>query len=362
MRRWRRLLPAVVALVAACEQEAPPEPAGFTLTPTTFAELPGWSSDDLAAAVPAWRRSCAQLAERAPDAPLGDNGWAGTAADWRPVCTVVATARDDADLRRRLPKLLTPYLISDGPEADGKFTGYYEPLLRGARARGGPYQVPIHGRPREIVSVDLGAFDQDLAGKRLVGRVDGGRLVPFHDRGAIQNGAIDEADVLYWVDDAVDAFELHVQGSGRIDLAAGGAIRVGYAGNNGFDYTSVARWLIDQGELPANKGSFDDIRAWMEANPARAGDLLAINKRYIFFRDLDSDGPGAVNGPIGAAGLELTAGRSLAIDRSVLPLHIPLWLATDHPDGDLNRLVIAPADLLRWQRLGRHDLRLLSFV
>lgn len=333
------MLPAVFALVVACEREepSPPAPTGLTLTQVDFADLPGWTTDDLAAALPPWRRSCARLAERPADSPVGDNGWAGTADDWRAVCTVVATARDDADLRRQLPRLLTPYLVSDGATADGTITGYYEPLLRGARTRGGAYQVPIHGPPADIVSVDLGAFDEALAGKRVVGRVDQGRLVPFHDRGAIQNGAINETDVLYWVDDAIDAFELHVQGSGRIDLAGGDAVRVGYAGNNGFDYTSVARWLIDNGEIPANKGSFDDIRDWIEANPARAGDLLAINKRYIFFRDLDRDG----TGPIGAAGLELTAGRSLAIDRAFLPLNVPLWLATDHPDGALNRLVIA---------------------
>ena len=290
--------------------------------------------------MPAWRRSCDHLTALPPDTGFDTAPWAGPAGVWRATCTVVATARDADDLRRRLPDLLTPYLVSDGADPDGTFTGYYEPLLRGARTRGGPFQVPIHGPPDELVSVDLGTFDTALAGKRVVGRVDGGRLVPFHDRGAIQNGAIAEDDVLYWVDDAVDAFELHVQGSGVIDLADGDAVRIGYAGNNGFDYTSVARWLIDQGEIPANRGSFDDIRAWMDANPSRAGDLLAINKRYIFFRDLDTAVADAA-GPVGAAGFELTAGRSLAVDRAFLPLHVPLWLATDHPDGALNRLVIA---------------------
>ncbi len=321
-------------VLAACERRVPP-PDQVTLTPVAFDAVPGWAGDDLAAVLPAWRQSCSRLAGKPSDAVLGP-AWAGTAGDWQPVCDMIATTgTDTAALRARIPLFLAPFLVGAGASPDGLITGYFEPTLRGARSRGGAFQVPIHGVPDTMVLADLGAFDPALAGRRFVGRVADGRLVPFFDRGEITAGAVADDTALYWVDDAVAAFELHVQGSGRIELADGSAVRVGFAGHNGFDYTSVGRTLIDRGKLPANRASFDDIRDWMAANPAEAGDVLSINRRYIFFRDIAGDGP------IGAAGLVLTAGRSLAVDPAHIPLDIPVWLTTGHPDGDIQRLLIA---------------------
>ncbi len=197
--------------------------------------------------------------------------------------------------------------------------------------------MPIHGLPDDHVTVNLKDFDPALSGRSLVGRVEGGRLRPYPDRAAITGDGGGESDrVLYWADDALDVFILQVQGSGIVELPDGRRQRIAFAGHNGHDYVSIGRWLIEQDEL--RTASWQDIRAWMAQNPERVSDLLARNRRYIFFRDIDGDGAQ------GAAGVALTAGHSLAVDPAFLPLNVPLWLDTVHPgpgDKRLQRLVLA---------------------
>ena len=182
----------------------------------------------------------------------------------------------------------------------------------------------------------------------MIGRVVDGALEPLPKRAAIDQGALDgEAPVIAWVDDPIDAFFLHVQGAGRIALAGGGVLRVGYAGSNGHAYASIGRALVERGALALEDVTLQSIRAWLAANPGAAADVLALNPSYVFFRKFD----GAMDdskGPIGTQGVPLTPGRSLAVDRRFLPLGAPLWLdimapATDEaaPDRRLRRLVIA---------------------
>jgi membrane-bound lytic murein transglycosylase A len=227
-----------------------------------------------------------------------------------------------------------------GPEngSDGLFTGYYEPELRGAKTRGGAYQVPLYSVPSNRVTVDLGAFDPELKGKRIIGRLEGSRLRPYYARADIENGALsNQAAELVWLDDALDAFILHVQGSGFVSLPNGGSMRVGFAGHNGRKYNSIGRALIERGELEKGRASWQHIRNWLEINHERAAEVFAVNPRYIFFREIDGDGP------VGAVGVVLTPGRSLAIDPSFVPLDVPLWLDAEHPvpgNGRLQRLVL----------------------
>ena len=169
------------------------------------------------------------------------------------------------------------------------------------------------------------------------------RSKPLPDRAAIATGALaGAAPVIAWVDDPVDAFFLHVQGSGRIALAGGGMLRVGYAGKNGHAYVSIGRALIERGALARADVSLQSIRAWLAANPGEAAAVLALNPSYVFFRELHGEGP------LGAQGVPLTPGRSLAVDRRFLPLGAPLWLDVMAPASDpaaadrrLRRLVIA---------------------
>jgi membrane-bound lytic murein transglycosylase A len=342
LRHIATVLAGVAALsLAACEREAPPpeKPAAVVLTPAEIADLPGWRSDDLAAALPAWRLSCRKMLDRPADAGIGPDAIAGTAAAWQPLCRdLLALRAEDVAVRRFVTENFAAYRVSAAGEAadkaaTGTFTGYYEPELRGARQPGTPYTVPLYRLPPDHVNVDLGRFDPEFKGKNVVGRAVDGQLVPYHQRGAIDAGAlVGRGNELLWVDDQLDVFVLHIQGSGVIVLPDGTRQRVGYAGNNGHKYASVGRWLIEQGELKPNEASWQGIRKWMEKNPARVPALLAVNPRYIFFREID--GPG----PIGAADVPLTPERSLAVDLRYLPLDVPLWLDAENPVKDAPRL------------------------
>ncbi|TNE33326.1 MAG: murein transglycosylase, partial [Alphaproteobacteria bacterium] len=188
-------------------------------------------------------------------------------------------------------------------------------------------------RPPELVTVDLGNFRSDLKGRRIAGEVKDGRLVPYPDRTEIEEGALEGRELeLVWVDSPIDAFFLHIQGSGVVEMDDGTSVRVGYAAQNGHPYYAIGRSLIKSGEIAAEKMSMQAIRDWMEANPEKAADLMRENPSYVFFRLLDG------SGPIGAEGIELTPERSLAVDRKWMPLGVPLWLSTTVTPQD------APAD------------------
>lgn len=337
--RWRAPLWVFAMLLAACEPPAVKEPpADISLSKISFAELPGWREGNPAAALGAWRRSCGRILAMDPAVPLGGKVAAGTASDWRQICSAVGNLSDDpAQTRAFIETNFVPYAVNAGKGGEGLFTGYFEPIVRAAAQPGGAYSVPIHGLPSDHVTVRLKDFDSTLQGRRLVGKVEGGRLLPYPDRAAIDGEANGKTDtILYWADDALDVFILQVQGSGIIELPDGRRQRIGFAGHNGHDYVSIGRWLIEQGEL--RTAAWQDIRAWMGRNPQRVSKLLARNRRYIFFRDIDG------NGAQGAAGVVLTPGHSIAIDPKFLPLNVPLWLDTVHPgpgNKRLQRLVLA---------------------
>lgn len=315
-------------------------PADIQFIPVSFTELPGWGQDDLAAALPAWQKSCERSLRLPPETPLGSDSLAGAARDWRDICADVLDApAENSSLRTLIEDQLRPYQVSGSSGVDGLFTGYYEPIFSGARTRSGRFTVPLHATPPDLIAVSLGDFDPSLAGRRVVGQVVDGKLRPYYRRGDIQGGAIDGKNAeLLWMADPLEAFILHIQGSGVIELPDGEVLRVGFANDNGFDYVSVGKWLIAEGELPPGQADFEDIRDWMNKNPDRAADVLAINDRYIFFREIEGEGP------IGAAGDVLTPGRSLAVDTDLLPLGVPIWLDAEHPDpanSRLRRLMVA---------------------
>ncbi len=334
--------------LAACAARMPepsPDVETARYVPARFAELSGWAEDDLDGALPALRRSCQLVVQRAPDSPVGRQARFGTAADWQPACAALLALGDPASatgLRALLEARFTPVLVLGSRGAEGLFTGYYEPLLRGSRTRHGPFQTPVHGRPEDLVMVDLGAFRNGLAGQRIAGRVIEGRLRPYEDRAAIlASPAEDVAPVLAWVDDPIAAFFLQIQGSGRIDLvdAAGsdaGTLRLGYAAQNGHPYVAIGRELVAMGAMTLEEVSLQSIRAWLLAHPARADSVMNANPSYVFFREIEGEGP------IGAQGVALTPLRSLAVDPRFVAYGIPLWLDAENPlGGRLNRLMVA---------------------
>lgn len=335
------------------------EAVAIEFQPVTFGDLEGWASDDLAGVIEAFLRSCdipPKMAENRDylARPFGGGSHqlpggepvAGRIADWQAVCAEAKklTAAPDA-VRRFLEKNFTPVAISGRGERTGLFTGYYEPQMSGSRTKTSDRAVPLIEKPVDLVSIDLGDFRDDLKGKRLAGRVVDGKLKPWEDRAAIE-GAEQGKDVkpLVWIDDPVDAFFLHIQGSGRVRLASGETVRVGYAGQNGHPYVAIGKVLVERGHIALEDVSMQSIRSWLTAHPTEAGDVMRTNTSYVFFSELDVTDPNL--GPLGAGGTNLTPWRSLAVDRTFHALGVPVWLETTLPSGPIADAGAAQANQL----------------
>ncbi|TCJ11745.1 transglycosylase [Parasulfuritortus cantonensis] len=291
-------------------------------------DLPGWKNDDLKAAWPAWLQSCTVIQRQ---------------SGWRAACEEAARLVDPSPERIRayFQNRFTPYRVRE-PDAsvEGLVTGYYEPLLRGARAPSPTYRYPLRAPPDDLLAIDLSDLYPELKGLRLRGRLDGNRVVPYYPRGDIEAGRTPAPGrEIAWVDDPVELFFLQVQGSGRIQLENGELMRVGYADHNGYPYRSIGKWLVERGELTLDKASMQGIKDWARNHPDRLPELLAVNPSYVFFREL----PGQDGGPLGSLGIPLSAERSLAVDPTAIPLGAPVWLATSRPNASeaLNRLMLA---------------------
>lgn len=347
-------------VMVACESEpeTPPEvpteigesaPPEIIVTATNYSALSDWEKDHFEGFLQAFGRSCARLLKADPDRDVGTDAISMTASDWTDVCANLPNDADQKEIQQYFETNFTPFSVQDvskntgngdlNDSFDGLFTGYFEAELKGARVSSETFSTPIYARPNNLVTVDLGRFDPDLKGKGVVGAVSEGRLIPYPTRGEIEAGSLkDQGLEILWIDDPVDVFLLQVQGSGRVILPDGDVVRVGFAAHNGHGYRSIGRHLIDQGELESHEASWQGIRKWIDANPDQSAALFAHNPRFIFFRELQGEGP------IGAEGVALTPMRSLAVDTRYVPLGVPLWLDTTVPGGSedpLRRLMVA---------------------
>jgi membrane-bound lytic murein transglycosylase A len=340
---------AVALLAAACApapKTAPGKPPAVAvetmyLTAVSFERLTGWKAEDHAAALAPFVRSCGKLRTQPKDKYLGPDNTQGRVGDWLKICADAALIRpgNRAEAQYFFESRFTPYVVRGNGEEKGLFTGYYEPELRGSWKPGGPFRHPIYSRPKDLISLDLGKFRSEMKGEHLAGRLSGSEFIPYATREDIEAGALNGHQLeLLWVNDPIDVFFLHIQGSGRVVFPDGSAVRIGYAGRNGHRYTPIGRELVAMGAIPPDKVSMRTIRDWLEANPLRGSQIMARNQSYIFFRVLDDDGP------VGAQGVPLTAGRSLAVDTRFIPLGVPVWLNTTEPGKPkrpLRRLVVA---------------------
>ena len=289
----------------------------------------------MAEAWPAFLAGCAKLASQP-----------ATATTWRETCSaaIAVDAHDSSDVRAFFERYLTAYraVASDGAET-GLVTGYYEPLLDGSRLRNDQHRYPLFAPPDDLLTVDLSELYPELKDKRVRGRVEGKRVVPYWPRADIENGrAALAGKELVFVDDPVEAFFLQIQGSGRVRLAEGGVLRLSYADQNGHPFRSVARVLIERGALAPGEASMQGIKAWGRSHPDELAALLDENPSYVFFREVTPD-PMAIDGPIGTLGVPLAAGRTIAVDPRFIPLGAPVFLATTSPlsNRPLERLVLA---------------------
>ena len=334
----RGIATLLLLLLAGCAAPKPP-PDHLVLLPAGFGDLGGWSADHQSEALPALLRSCATRLKFADGEKVGPNGIAGTVADWRQPCAAAATVpdNDDTAARQFFETWFQPYRCANNAVTEGLFTGYYEAELAGARARGGVFQTPLLKRPPDLVMVELGDFRPNLRGERIAGRVVSGRLKPYDTREQIEAGSLEKLDLpLLWVEDPIAAFFLEIQGSGRVTLPDGSVQRVGYDGQNGWPYVAIGKVMADRGLLDRDNVNMQSIRAWLAAHPDQAKAIMDANPSYVFFRELKGDGP------LGSEGVVLTPGRSLAVDRSFLPLGAPVWLAaSDDRIGEIRRLLVA---------------------
>ena len=323
------------AAAAACPcPDGAPDKAGpqdaLTLTPATFAELPGWAEDKHADAVPSFLRSCAEIAKLPDAAPVGHDGHGGVARQWRAACAAAAKVKagDHAAARRMFEEAFSPFAAAGQKGPDGLFTGYCVQELRASRKRGGKYQHPLYARPKDLVMVDLSQFVRDARGRRIWGRVDAkGELVPYFTRQEIRKGVLDGRGLeLVYADSPVDALFAHIEGTAKVRLDDGKEIWLGFAGKNGRAFRGVGGVLKAMGAFkPPAVGTMQDIRAWLEANPERFDEIADQSPSYVFFQEAKR--PGAVGSQMAV----LTPGRSLAIDRAFIAFGTPLWVDTRAP-------------------------------
>ena len=308
-----------------------PTPAGTypTLKPVGWADVSFWKDDAVKDVWPALLQSCSTL---------------GKQTAWQAVCADAAAmpAPDEAAARAFFEKRFQPWQATqeDG-SAEGMVTGYYEPLLKGARVRTARARYPLYAAPDDLITVDLASVYPELKNLRLRGKLVGNKLVPYPTRKEIESarGNGFKSKPIAWAEDPVELFFLQVQGSGRIELPDGSHMRVGYADQNGHPYQSVGKLLVERGELKLEQASMQGIKDWGARNPDQLPELLASNPSYVFFREL----PNGLTGPLGALGVPLTGGRSIAVDPRFIPLGAPVFLATTQPNSPqpLNRLVMA---------------------
>jgi len=206
------------------------------------------------------------------------------------------------------------------------FTGYHEPELQGSFIRTERYRYPLYRRPTDLVKVDVSQFTTQLFPQDVYGRVANGGLVPYFSRAQIdgQRMLAPQHKELVWLDDPVERFFLHIQGSGKIRLPDGTWFRVGYAASNGWPYRSIGKMLLGQGKLQSGEASAQGIRHYLRQHPAEQDQILFHNRRYIFFRVVSA-------GPLGSLGVPLTPGRSIAIDPNWYPPGAVGFIRTTRP-------------------------------
>lgn len=299
------------------------------LRPASWIDLPDWKREPLRPALEAFVRGCEVLEKQ--------EAWRGVCAGSQ---TVLAEGRE-REIAAFFELNFDPHQVVNADDSTtGMVTGYYEPLLHGSRTRTSRYRYPLYAPPNDLLVIDLSSVYPELKHRRLRGRLEGNRVVPYLARGDIDRdtGPL-RGHELVWVDDAVDAFFLHIQGSGQVQLENGERLRLGYADQNGHPFRSLGGLLIRRGELPPERASMQGIKDWARRNPKKVQEFMNANPSYVFFRELGRDLPG----PIGSLGVPLTAERSLAVDPRVVPLGVPVYLATTWPNtaNPLQRLMVA---------------------
>ncbi len=309
---------------------SPPGPlhiADAALEPTGWDELDGWSADDQASAFATFQASCRPIVR---SKGVDDGKPVRTAL--RKVCAraVKIGPLPRAAARQFFEDNFLPVRIRKLGDTAGFLTGYYEPIVEGSRFPTREFTVPLYRRPADLIAAGAtqpgGPFPNT---GRAFRRTPAGELVPYYDRGEIEDGALDGQHLeICWLRSATDALFIQIQGSARVKLEDGTTLRINYDAHNGYPYTPVGRVLIDRNVIPREEMSMHRIREWMQANPDEAKDVRRQNRSMVFFRivGLNDDGE-----PLGAQGIRLSAGRSIAVDKALHAYGTPFFIESDLP-------------------------------
>jgi membrane-bound lytic murein transglycosylase A len=304
----------------------------------SFEELPGWRDDDMSLAFEAFRRS----AEHVLTKPYRTGS---LGIDFTAFAEVYAAARETpapirADAQAFFERFFSPALI----QTEGFVTGFYEPEVEASTVRTGRFKVPLLSRPDDLVDIDDTNRPAGLDPYLAFGRRTGDGIVEYLDRASIERGALVGRGLeLAWLEDKVDAFLIHVQGAARLRMTDGATRRITYAAKSGQRFSGPGRILADLGEIPLDRVTMQSIRAWFRRHPERIDEILLQNRSYIFFRDAPASDPAL--GPIAAAKVQLTPGRSIAVDRLLHTFGTPFYVdapsLTAFDGAAFRRLMIA---------------------
>ena len=318
------------------KSETPDIKSDLKVTKVSFNDISGWNNDNFKDVIPVFSKNCNFILKNKNEYLYSSQIKIKT-ADYQNICRKFSNKniRTAKEMKKFLEAEFVPYLVSDGDNYEGKFTSYYEAEINASFEKTARYKYPVYGKPSDLVEINLRDFGTDLPDTRLVGRVKDGKFVPYYNRKEIENNGI-KAPVIMWGDDLVDIHFMQIQGSAIAHMSDGSDIRIGYADNNGHKFRGIGGIMLSKKVIEPKDASMTKIREWLRNNPQKAADLMAENDRFIFQQLSDADGP------VGALGCSLTAGRSIAVDNKYIPLGAIMWLDTYSPDKqDIKKVVFA---------------------
>ena len=285
----------------------------------SFNEIDGFYNDDLAYALDVFRKDCKKSKRNEL---------------FKEVCQ---KAENETDGRRFFTINFQPYKLLDNNSLDeGIITGYYEPLLYGSLQKNKRYKYPVYKTPKDMMIVDFVSAYPELKTYKLRGKLVDNRVIPYDSRAQIERNPNKNLEVIAYVDNKVDLFLLHVQGSGKVLLDSGELINVGYAEQNGRKFKGIGMYMLNKGYITKDELSAQGMKRFLDKNPSKADEVLNQNESYVFFQKSNQ-------GATGSLGTPLTAKRNIAVDRSVIPLGMPVFLNTINPvdKKPINQLMVA---------------------
>ena len=293
------------------------------ITEATYLELPGWENAEIYTAKIALEESCKKILKKQDTTKIKFFDISINLGGYKAFCIQLNNVKNNKELKKLVEANFYPVKIEALKEKT-LFTGYIELEIKGRlefSQSDAPNAAPIYKRPNNLITIDLGLFDDELKNKKITGFIEKNQFVPAFTREQIEKHNIYKDNIIAYIDDPARAYFLHIQGSGTIKLPNGKSISVGYDGDNGHEYFSIGRKLIKEGTITKENMSMQSITNWMQKNVKEATLLRYNNKRFIFFKERRS-----AAGPIGASGAIVTPLHSAAIDNNFLPYHLPLWV------------------------------------